>query len=95
MLHQFKDGDNPDQYMKERMSFIELAFRDRTNSVAAADTLYKASAKTNAFKLKRRSMGSPDSPTLSLQTALANLVDQNHSAMLSTLRCRSNETRGQ
>ncbi len=45
MLEPYKSGANPDLHMKERISFIELAFRTRMEALTTADKEFRSAKK--------------------------------------------------
>jgi len=46
LLEDFKHGKNADVFMKERISFVELAFRDHKQSIVGAELSYKSRSDT-------------------------------------------------
>lgn len=50
MLAEFKQGQDPDAFMKERVSFIELAYRERKLALTIANASQQSQAKSLAKK---------------------------------------------
>jgi hypothetical protein len=67
MLAEFKQGQDPDVFMKEQISFIELAFREHVNVLYKMNTSHKSQG--NAFALNQKKNSNS---VLGVQVALSN-----------------------
>lgn len=81
MLEPFKQGANPDTHMKERISFIELAFRSRMYAMAEADASYRTVWAPKPVTRNRTKQDAADnmSDALALsQNAIGLMMKRNH-----------------
>ena len=67
MLAEYKHGQDPDKFMKERISFIELAFREHMNVLYEMNTSLISAASALALDRKKIS-----NSMISVQVALSN-----------------------
>ena len=54
LLAEFKQGQDVDVFMKQRISFIELAFREGMEALADANTNHQSMVTTSALKRKMK-----------------------------------------
>jgi hypothetical protein len=94
MLEPYKQGVNPDTYMKERISFVELAFRARMHAVAKADAAYRATWTSVAAKRDRKTLAALDSMSAAIantQTSLSTLMDRSNTSMVNLFNSTCDE----
>ncbi len=94
MLDPYKQGVNPDSYMKERISFVELAFRARWHEVERVDASYQASLTSAAGRRERKTLAALDSMSAAIansQEAFSVLLARSNTSMLNAFNSTCDE----
>ena len=94
MLEPYKQGMDSDSFMKERISFVELAFRARLLAVEKADASFRASLTSAAGRRERKTLAALDSMSAAIagtQEAFSLLMARSNTSMLSLFNSTCDE----